>query len=707
MKFRCHAFKSDTIYRDSPSQSFLSLQFTDETVPSKHSMARQGRKYHCGSPVSRSNPPRKATPWPAVQLASEKSIPVLQVNVVPEHRETDVASGTKMWIRIDLTTSIGDSQVTTPDKMRGGFEPIDAIVLIDNSYVKTSLTISSIILMSPRYSSLRSSLDLTCETVLDIAGLLKDPNDRLAVYSTNCRHKKHSAISIVGCQLHPLKKPSMRLLGEELQRITIPFDGRPATEPDLLETLKYALEGLKEGSRHSDTIHSSRCRVFVISHRPSIDLNTGSSSLGMPIHLISAALFQPRAQLPSGSWMIHSSLVVPDADLSEPPAGCLHAKLTSAMAVIRSAGSLAPITEVEVALHAGRGCAITRVIGTLRYESLAPGHSTSMFAEVEVPMWTPSHRASNSSRLQKSKTHTKEAKSRSGSTTEGPVQALNKAMKVATLDGTLEDLELLLGEISQDLLHVNVQYRHRFIPSNHALLVRSDCRIRRSNSSSVWGGGATDSEAQLTARRTEFLNGLISTLASLESVDQALEVLDSTLDSQTMPKTSVEYLSLVKEELSCVKASAERSPRSTPSSSHNRFGHYWDASPSLGRFSFEDRSPLVLQPLQDTSALRNSSAADSPKTVIHSTKKHRDTSPTAPSSLDGDEARQIWRNIRRNSKTLKQLETTQTDQVSEEAKALKDVAVMNKRSVGADTLRSLAMSGGSMTGEDNLVGPWL
>lgn len=552
------------------------------------------------------------------------------------------------------------------------------------------------------------SLDLACETILDIAGLLQDSLDRLVVYATNCRHDQHSAQSVVGCQLHPLKKPSMKLLCEELQRITIPFEAEPVAEPDLMETLGYALERLRDGSNsHGATIRPSQSQVFVISSRPSIDLESGSSSLGVPIHLISPNILPPRARMPSGCLILHQSTATGDEEDSLSFGRNLRTAIAIAIDSSRSTCSPMPITDVEVTLHSARNCRVTRTFGDLVRKCLHSGQSSSIVVEVQVSPWTSANQSRTDTRSRKQKASKKETKRLLEPPTDGPVHTLNKAMKMATLHSAIEDLELLLGDIDQELFRLDIQYRHPLIPSNHALLFHTSCTIRRSNSASVWSIGSTESEQQSIARRSCVYNALVSEIACLQPPDKALQTLDAILDTGSIPNASVEHLALVKEELSLRKAHLDSSPRSTPSDFSNRFAGRWDESPNLGRFSFEKRSPKPFQSPSGVPNTRSPSISDSPKTVIHDLERRKEKSPAVRCSTDEGQARQIWRNIRRNSKTLNQLENSQPAKVGDEVKVLKEVAIMNKRSIGADTLRSLAMDSASMTGEDNIVGPWL
>src|ERR1700761_9455394 len=114
-------------------------------------------------------------------------------------------------------------------------------------------------------------MNVSCEIILAIADTLLKPDDRLAVFSTICRHLGPGQTDNVGCQLHPLDIPSVRSLREELQILAFIYDDPGLLASDacpkshLDETLRSVFNILAESEGNSATLRESNCQVLIIS----------------------------------------------------------------------------------------------------------------------------------------------------------------------------------------------------------------------------------------------------------------------------------------------------------------------------------------------------------------------------------------------------------------------------------------------------------
>ncbi|KAJ9640969.1 hypothetical protein H2199_005637 [Coniosporium tulheliwenetii] len=310
------------------------------------------------------------------------------------------------------------------------------------------------------------------------------------------------------------------------------------------------------------------------------------------------------------------------------------------------------ITDIYVEIIPSDDCVLTSTIGPCTYPALHAGQTMTLLLQASVQ--EVSNKKSQSRSLAKSTT---------------------------TVDEAFADLEMLLGEMTTDLFTVKVHYKHSHFPKNTELIAVDTCRVRRPNALSAWRSLPCSKDAERAQSRMHQVHRrLVSVIASDESPSAALLALEGLPDRISGTFACPEFMDLVRGELEH-RCQALGCPIPNPEDEVS--STLRAPSPDLGRFSFEHRA-----------------------TVIHT----RLTEDPAEEEPD-DRARNIWRHMRKSSKSHYRLAKSSTrsfeklGSVDAQLMELRKRAVQNKRSVGADTLRSLAI--GTHAGIDSGVdAPW-
>ncbi|TKA80736.1 hypothetical protein B0A49_01153 [Cryomyces minteri] len=314
------------------------------------------------------------------------------------------------------------------------------------------------------------------------------------------------------------------------------------------------------------------------------------------------------------------------------------------------------------------------------------------------------------------------------------------------------ELEEILGATMTDLLTVQVCYRSSLLPQNSKVTVEDTCRINRSNSSSAWSLSPAFEDDLSDGRRPGIHNSSAYFLTTQHEPQQALKALEDTFDAAkskprhpAMPASSLflgdaAYLDLLESELEWRVKMAQM--RKLPRKADERVLSVGvESSPCLGRFSFENRGSLILDALKALTPDRLT--PDSPATVIHtsasssnSNESFKKAAPqpstsssssstsvsapppppppplrTAAHDSSPDAARKIWQHMRQSSRSKRRQAQGSTDSLSkleadDQLREIRRTALLNKRSVGADTLRSFAVAGAGAGGWRE-VAPWL
>ena len=263
---------------------------------------------------------------------------------------------------------------------------------------------------------------------------------------------------------------------------------------------------------------------------------------------------------------------------------------------------------------------------------------------------------------------------------------LDSANGDSQLDHVLTDLEGMLGVRYTDLFTASLRYKHPIFPDDTHVVVEKICSIKRTMASSVWG--LRDEHSRPDG---QICNELLATYESKVGKTDALAMIE---DFERCSCSSSLPPSLAKAKVDFEKSESYSEVKKTNKqrgSSHH-----------LPRFSFESNMsmPECLEecPLQ----IPQRSTSYSPTALALHTSQ-------SISEEGEDKARHIWHIMRQDSKGRRtglarnsSESLIRLESADESLRAIRQRALRNKRSVGADTLRSFAVGA-----RDGMDAPWL
>lgn len=265
-------------------------------------------------------------------------------------------------------------------------------------------------------------------------------------------------------------------------------------------------------------------------------------------------------------------------------------------------------------------------------------------------------------------------------------------------DSLFAELESMFGTLEQEILHIEVRYKHSLIHESSTVTARQICKIRRPQTESRWSICQPDG-TQTT--ETGVHERLASYIAAHCDPGQALDLIHYHLNAAAITADPIQNI--------C--ASLEHQIKTQNSS----FGYHIE-KPSIvvSDTSLEGDASLgtpqathTPQLLRSKPSRTGSANLDSPTPAPP---RQSERSASSSPSDAADTAREIWRHIRHSSQnTLQRLiesapETLEQLADSDEVvRELRRKAVANKRSVGAETLRNWKWEGRREDG----VAPWM
>jgi len=329
--------------------------------------------------------------------------------------------------------------------------------------------------------------------------------------------------------------------------------------------------------------------------------------------------------------------------------------LKDIVSVARQGTTATSVENVNIMLRPGQGCKVIKVYGQQIIERLEPGHRIIILTLLELTKHTTQLLTST------------------------------RTESFSRVDFMLEELGTMLGDVYQKVLDVSIAYEDA---SDTVRNSHKSCFLRRPDPSSQWSMASSESSLQSWPEDAELVIGRLVLCRSMSiKPEAAIELLDSIFTgSDSHSTTLMNQMQAIKRELIYrVRA---------PYVDERNMGIY------LG-----DGDQSMQEPLGDENQTPSSSTLGSPRdgspdstlTVIHNRQVSTDST---------DSARKIWLNMRKDSKTLlpeshdMQLLRAKQDQVV----ALRREALRNKRSIGADTLRSFSLSAVDGPGS---AAPWL
>jgi len=393
---------------------------------------------------------------------------------------------------------------------------------------------------------------------------------------------------------------------------------------------------------------------------PCIELYVALSSCAVDLHSKHDIWVAVEATVRPMSTTIETNAVAPDISHAE-------------------AGS---VSTLRLCFKPMGGCSIREVLGQKTYRDLKMGQQCSLFLKVHVP------------------------RVRIRDSSINPDQ-----------ESLMADLESMIGTLKMEVLHVEARYRHTLLPSDNVVTVRHICKIKRPKTESRWSivGITNDTDS------SSDVHGLLAQyLAATYSATDALEMLQKHIDHNAGEQPMVRHIreSLVgRLQAHDQHRSESVNPSVVVTDSDLNIAACalplpdpYPTAPSTPAAEDDDAPPGLsittpkLCPAKQASSVHLPSCAppmlSTAKTTACLTDMTHSISYAAPTEAEdglehSDSARQLWRHIRRTSLSTKQLEelttrrlTGQLEPRDETVDELRRKALANKRSVGAETLRS-------------------
>ncbi|KAF1808703.1 hypothetical protein P152DRAFT_211705 [Eremomyces bilateralis CBS 781.70] len=537
-----------------------------------------------------------------------------------------------------------------------------------------------------RLASSQQWLNMVQKLAISIAGHLNRLGDRIAVLHSACSFEQ-SDENDGDCDLYALDHPNVPALKKILSS---PAQCRRYSNNcpnDPCEHFNSAVKKVSECLAVPPRVPSSQFQAFIFSRTPMKYWSAMRRLAPSAIHVVlppGSPCDVPHSR-PSG-W----NIVPTCADMASLTDACgpgcteTGSRISDIMSLARAGVTLEKITDVSICARAGDGCQEQRVVGNTSLRVLRPGQVARLFMQIRVPALEHC--------LHSREHHRK-----------------NPA------DGAFHDLETLLGDIYTDVLNVEVSFRHSLFPNKSRVVIREDARVRRPDNTSFWANSdAAALSYSNSARigRKQAIESLASLFAESYSPGKALSDIDELLiemdydsspnDSMGRLRDELDYRYRVEHKLPIPELSIhERSLHSVPS--------YTEV------LSIDSQELLRLSP--SVKSVPSVGRSGSRCTIVHNI-SHKSSHEGSTTRLTPDRARVIWRHMRKDSRgkspvNVKHLRRRSKDNLKSLGGAnsmmlrLKRKALLNKRSIGADSLRSMAFDIAEESRFERDYAPWM
>lgn len=591
------------------------------------------------------------TPADAVMMGAE-------LTLTPEYDQLSSEEGRSMLVSLDIKcTTNSTSSVQEVWSQHTG---LDVVVVIDNS-----------LHTSP------AALMASCETARFLASILNGITDRLAILCTSTTETSGTSSTVV----RELSQIKMHRIKNALDAITSSTE-KPKTNT-WIDTIDCAKEFLLKSTvpdPDEEPLQDTFGHIFLLT--PDAD-GLPFQSLAhenLTFHIISPA-GAPRNDKPSircNGWKLRSlsgketQAVSTKKDLN--PTSVLN-RLRVLIAQARSGKLLGNLTELVLEVSAGPDCIIEGVIGKIEFTKLHPGEVfTAIFRVKFCPTTALGYSLSRT-----------------------PTQSLEVLPNTRDI---LSQLDKALGPTAAKLMTARLTYKHSLLPAGTTCSVTTECHIRRCLSDSDHTPHPPKPNS-LQARDCTILvqKRLAYHLATYGSPRNGLTALRNEYGDGFRFSPCPDYVNLLAKELKYQARIVERleieaSPKK-PSTAYAPKSPYENIGRGYGAESYIPQYPVA----SDISTEERFKSK--PALTALSVKESRE-------QLRTDEARKIWGDLRKMKGPSDQIvKGRSASSPLEEARSkhIREMAIRNKRSIGSDTLRSLASAGESMG--RGLGAPWM
>lgn len=516
----------------------------------------------------------------------------------------------------------------------------------------------------------------------------------------------------------------------------------PATGTDLNETLREAIKVLREQTAGTaKPLRLDRCLVFVLSSQSvdGLDLTDELSAINVNAVCTAAVPYHSALSENSNVWILPRGLPLRSSspEVSVNDSAHLLAQAADVMSYAREGRVFGSITDLCIDIKPRQGCIVESVLGNTSSAKLKAGQTVSALVRVRIPAVSIQEQASGN-----------------------PLRELEDA---------IQGLEILLGETVTNILTVTACYKQSCFPDNNVITVEQICTVHRPNPLSDWSIEPPTNPTVTSNIETELYQRFVFLIATQDPPHIALDALNTFYQGRSCSIPCSDFIQRVRQELiyqlgitpiligsdtngfplpasefsSILPTASQVSEMHTSAHAEHTGSAHHRHLPSQPHFSFDARDNLRFTatnlpisqeaqrsasatPLTDTRSSRPSAsprfsdALDTEGTATAQRGKCTSTSDDAESS-SVDEARAIWRHMRRNVSIRASSPSRGTPswptgyrslgrraEMAREhrERELKKKALANKRSIGADTLRSLAMGSEANVGEAGAA-PWL
>lgn len=579
--------------------------------------------------------------------------PYIDMNILVDTDAVDFGTSKNVWVAVEATVRTRELEPysnNSTDNTKWSKNSIDMIVIICCETLK-------------EYAS------TTQQCIVELCSRLEHDGDRLAVLLATSRQLNSCTISCTCAQIHPLQAPKVSAL---LERLGLAPSTARSDLPNVVEDqpIQLALKDIAKQGIRQNCIHS-----FVLSKSPVYLAQAVQESMQWPSHTLKIGLQPSERPLAATHDVRTWSLdIAGEGEIST------HT-LDNVCRDIRHGCQYGSIPSLRLCYKAMDRARVVEVVGDKATKGLVLGQRCSLFIKVCLPsIDTPPNAAAEGDQ-----------------------------------DSLFTELESIVGTLETNFLHVEARYRHTIFPTDNVVTVRQICSMRRPKTESRWSlvtsAVAGLSSERVDAKLARFLITHYSAAKALNAiarweltkspvVQQLYDDLQSSIAPARTNQASAAPGPVVvvtdAAQTSTDRSHGERTVTRTASATALTLHLRQDHLPRSTSTSAMPASRLITAP-ERTGA---------PSHVALDLRGSREGTP----SDANDTAHKLWQHLRRDSlpidkmlismsgESLHQLEAT-----DEDLKALRETALANKRSIGAETLKACKWDDKQTHG----TAPWL
>ncbi|KAI9786545.1 MAG: hypothetical protein M1816_007869 [Peltula sp. TS41687] len=619
-----------------------------------------------------------------VILPTEPSILAANVDVIPELEKLEVDEERSMWVAVDVSAELfrpnGDREVSIHES-----NDLDVVICFD-----------------PFTSTFKSTHSNSQKIAVTIASLLDRTRDRLAIVGFSPRFSSTQSQCGVLFPLEPINLTHITNLLMSVQKWQ-----QSVTSPAICmdEAMKVSVDLLSSPAATSLGQSPRECSRRVLRHiflLSSIMYEAPSKITNdIQVHIINPSIIPSKPGLwINNGWQLHLpplATTTTDEGSIDEDADHIPVCLRKALVNMRTGNLPGRLLNVSIDISPGPNCEIEAILGDTRYRSLASGQTASIFVKVKTsPLERPPllH-----------------------------VNTANPGGRCPSSDHLHAQLAVLLGQTAEDILHVKVQYKHTLLPKDTIMSVEKKGVVRRQIGQSAWGPHTmvglnherADNHALVYKRLGSFT---AANWPPRKALDKLQELYGGDIQSQLDPTYPGPLIKELRQRARTME----------------RHGLTHDDRPWKGEVASSTKdattTDMIIRPLFYQQDPASKTEASIPSPTSQRPELTREESHTGPGE---DGARKIWREMRRDSRMStsspgqrrrrgwsdgslimaaadrlprSRSSSTTTEHYDDFIRDIADQAVRNKRSLGADTLRSFALD----ERPDSLevgIAPWL